>query len=107
MNANNEIFYGNLKKTKYYDFEGIEKKKLEVEFKTNKTTFKNCSELEIIDYLLKDKVDKENLLEHLSHKIEELSKIKKEQISVGFFTLSNSVAEVWDNEEEDDWDKHL
>ena len=50
---NNEIIYNFLDKTTYYDFEGNKKKQLEVEFKTDKTTFRNCSEEEIIDYLFK------------------------------------------------------
>ena len=46
--------------------------------------------------------DKKQKMKH-----NKLKKIQREQIPKGFFTLPNSIAEIWDNKKDDEWDKYL
>lgn len=79
---------------------------IKLEIKQSSTTFRNCSEIEIIDYIFKDKIRKDREIDDLKAKLEELS-LKLQSNQKGFFTLSESVSEVWDNKEEDDWEDIL
>ena len=36
-----------------------------------------------------------------------LSQVQLKGMTGGFFTLPNSIAEFWDNEKDDEWDKYL
>lgn len=105
MNSYKEIFYDSLSKTKYHDFEGETERDLEVDFKQKSTTFKNCSEIEIVDYLLKDKSKKEKQLEELTQKVETL--LNNQNNHSGFLSISSSISDIWDNEVDDDWANSL
>lgn len=100
-----EVFYDNLSKTEYHDFEGEREESLEVEFKQKATTFKNCSEIEIIDYLLKDKAKQEKQLEELNQKVEAL--LNNQNNQSGFLSISSPISDIWDNEADDDWANSL
>ena len=50
---------------------------------------------------LKEEIDR------INSKIDEILKIQTINYPQGFFTLSKSQGELWDNENDDEWDKCL
>lgn len=60
---------------------------------------------ELIEFLLKDRIELEKKVELLNEKVEKLLKLQKEKVPKGFFTVSEPISELWDNEMDDEWDK--